>query len=233
MIQSDARRDVIRLSPEWLSLLRSEFTTPHMTALRAFLKAEKAAGKVIYPPGSEFFAALDATAPSEVRVVVIGQDPYHGPQQAHGLSFSVRKGQPIPPSLRNIFAELEADLSVAPPTHGSLLGWAKQGVLLLNSVLSVEQGMPGSHQGRGWEPFTDAVIAAIDGGDRPVVFMLWGKKAQQKGAFINRQKHCVLSAPHPSPLSAHRGFFGCRHFSQANRFLLERGYQPVDWSATG
>jgi uracil-DNA glycosylase len=233
MIQSDARRDVIRLSPEWLSLLRSEFTTPHMTALRAFLKAEKAAGKVIYPPGNEFFAALDATAPSEVRVVVIGQDPYHGPQQAHGLSFSVRKGQPIPPSLRNIFAELEADLSVVPPAHGSLLGWAKQGVLLLNSVLSVEQGMPGSHQGRGWEPFTDAVIAAIDGGERPVVFMLWGKHAQQKGAFIDRQKHCVLSAPHPSPLSAHRGFFGCRHFSQANRFLLERGYQPVDWSATG
>lgn len=233
MTHSDSRRDVIRLSPEWLSLLGPEFSRPYMTGLRAFLKVEKAAGKVIYPPGHEFFAALDATAPSQVRVVVIGQDPYHGPQQAHGLSFSVRKGQRIPPSLRNIFAELEADLSVAPPTHGSLVGWAEQGVLLLNSVLSVEQGLPGSHQGRGWEHFTDAVIAALDSGDRPIVFMLWGKHAQQKGASINRQKHCVLSAPHPSPLSANRGFFGCRHFSQANRFLLERGYQPVDWSATG
>jgi uracil-DNA glycosylase len=233
MTRDDTRRDGIRLCAEWLSILEPEFSKPYMAGLRAFLKAEKAAGKVIYPPGHEFFAALDATAPSRVRVVVIGQDPYHGPRQANGLSFSVQKGQPIPPSLRNIFAELEADLSVAPPAHGSLVGWAEQGVLLLNSVLSVEQGLPGSHQGMGWEPFTDAVIAAIDTAERPVVFLLWGKHAQQKGAAINRQKHCVLSAPHPSPLSAHRGFFGCRHFSQANRFLLERGYQPVDWSATG
>ena len=233
MTHDAARGDGIQLSPEWLSLLEPEFSRPYMAELRAFLKAEKAAGKVIYPPGREFFAALDATSPSRVRVVVIGQDPYHGPGQAHGLSFSVRKGQPIPPSLRNIFAELQADLSVVPPAHGGLTGWAEQGVLLLNSVLSVEHGLPGSHQGRGWETFTDAVIAAIDSGERPVVFLLWGKHAQQKGAAIDRQKHCVLSAPHPSPLSAHRGFFGCRHFSQANRFLIERGYEPIDWSATG
>ncbi len=233
MTHDAARGAGIQLSPEWLSLLEPEFSRPYMAELRAFLKAEKAAGKVIYPPGREFFAALDATSPSRVRVVVIGQDPYHGPGQAHGLSFSVRKGQPIPPSLRNIFAELQADLSVVPPAHGGLTGWAEQGVLLLNSVLSVEHGLPGSHQGRGWETFTDAVIAAIDSGERPVVFLLWGKHAQQKGAAIDRQKHCVLSAPHPSPLSAHRGFFGCRHFSQANRFLIERGYEPIDWSATG
>lgn len=233
MTHDAARGAGIQLSPEWLSLLEPEFSRPYMAELRAFLQAEKAAGKVIYPPGREFFAALDATSPSRVRVVVIGQDPYHGPGQAHGLSFSVRKGQPIPPSLRNIFAELQADLSVVPPAHGGLTGWAEQGVLLLNSVLSVEHGLPGSHQGRGWETFTDAVIAAIDSGERPVVFLLWGKHAQQKGAAIDRQKHCVLSAPHPSPLSAHRGFFGCRHFSQANRFLIERGYEPIDWSATG
>lgn len=233
MTHDAARGAGIQLSPEWLSLLEPEFSRSYMAELRAFLKAEKAAGKVIYPPGREFFAALDATSPSRVRVVVIGQDPYHGPGQAHGLSFSVRKGQPIPPSLRNIFAELQADLSVVPPAHGGLTGWAEQGVLLLNSVLSVEHGLPGSHQGRGWETFTDAVIAAIDSGERPVVFLLWGKHAQQKGAAIDRQKHCVLSAPHPSPLSAHRGFFGCRHFSQANRFLIERGYEPIDWSATG
>ena len=233
MTHDAARGAGIQLSPEWLSLLEPEFSRPYMAELRAFLKAEKAAGKVIYPPGREFFAALDATSPSRVRVVVIGQDPYHGPGQAHGLSFSVPKGQPIPPSLCNIFAELQADLSVVPPAHGGLTGWAEQGVLLLNSVLSVEHGLPGSHQGRGWETFTDAVIAAIDSGERPVVFLLWGKHAQQKGAAIDRQKHCVLSAPHPSPLSAHRGFFGCRHFSQANRFLIERGYEPIDWSATG
>jgi uracil-DNA glycosylase len=149
------------------------------------------------------------------------------------LSFSVRRGQPIPPSLRNIFIELQEDLSIAPAQHGDLTGWARQGVLLLNSVLSVERGLPGSHQGRGWEYFTDAVIAALNEGDRPIVFLLWGKQAQQKGAVINREKHCVLSAPHPSPLSAHRGFFGCKHFSRANDFLRAQGYQPVDWSARG
>jgi uracil-DNA glycosylase len=204
-----------------------------MADLKLFLTVEKREGKAIYPPGREFFAALDATPPSQVRVVLIGQDPYHGAHQANGLSFSVRRGQAIPPSLRNIFAELQADLSIAPPTHGELLGWAEQGVLLLNSVLSVEHGSPGSHQGRGWEAFTDKVISVINSGDRPVVFLLWGKQAQAKGAVIDRQKHCVLSAPHPSPLSAHRGFFGCKHFSRANQFLLSKGCQPIDWSATG
>ena len=223
----------IRLCGEWLSLLKLEFASSYMAGLKAFLKAEKALGKAIYPPGGEFFAALDATPPSQVRVVLIGQDPYHGAHQAHGLSFSVRRGQVIPPSLRNIFAELQADLSIAPPAHGELIGWAEQGVLLLNSVLSVEHGAPESHQGKGWEAFTDKVISVINSGDRPVVFLLWGKQAQAKGAVIDRQKHCVLSAPHPSPLSAHRGFFGCKHFSQANRFLLSKGYQPIDWSATG
>ena len=223
----------IRLCGEWLSLLKPEFESSYMADLKVFLKAEKTAGKAIYPPGREFFAALDATPPSRVRVVLIGQDPYHGAHQAHGLSFSVRRGQAIPPSLRNIFAELQADLSIAPPTHGELIGWAEQGVLLLNSVLSVEHGSPGSHQGRGWEAFTDKVISVINSGDRPVVFLLWGKQAQAKGAVIDRQKHCVLSAPHPSPLSAHRGFFGCKHFSQANQFLLSKGCQPIDWSATG
>ena len=223
----------IRPCGEWLSLLKTEFASSYMADLKLFLTVEKSAGKAIYPPGREFFAALDATPPSQVRVVLIGQDPYHGAHQANGLSFSVRRGQAIPPSLRNIFAELQADLSIAPPTHGELIGWAEQGVLLLNSVLSVEHGSPGSHQGRGWEVFTDKVISVINSGDRPVVFLLWGKQAQAKGAVIDRRKHCVLSAPHPSPLSAHRGFFGCKHFSQANRFLLSKGCQPIDWSATG
>ena len=223
----------IRPCGEWLSLLKTEFASSYMADLKLFLTVEKRAGKAIYPPGREFFAALDATPPSQVRVVLIGQDPYHGAHQANGLSFSVRRGQAIPPSLRNIFAELQADLSIAPPTHGELIGWAEQGVLLLNSVLSVEHGSPGSHQGRGWEVFTDKVISVINSGDRPVVFLLWGKQAQAKGAVIDRRKHCVLSAPHPSPLSAHRGFFGCKHFSQANRFLLSKGCQPIDWSATG
>ena len=231
MTHEDSRPDRVNLCPEWLAHLKPAFASDYMAQLKAFLRAEKAAGKEIYPPGSEFFAALDATPPSRASVVVLGQDPYHGPDQAHGLSFSVRRGQPIPPSLRNIFIELQEDLSIAPAQHGDLSGWARQGVLLLNSVLSVERGLPGSHQGRGWEYFTDAVIAVLNEGDRPIVFLLWGKHAQQKGAVINREKHCVLSAPHPSPLSAHRGFFGCKHFSRANDFLRAQGYQPVDWSA--
>lgn len=230
MSDQDPRLQGVRLRREWLDLLEGEFTQRYMADLKTFLKAEKSAGKVIYPAGHEFFAALDATPPAQVSVVVLGQDPYHGPGQAHGLSFSVRKGQPIPPSLRNIFSELQADLAITPPSHGDLTGWAHQGVLLLNSVLSVEQGLPGSHQGKGWEQFTDAIIAALNKDDRSRVFLLWGKHAQLKGVTIDRQKHCVLTAPHPSPLSAHRGFFGCRHFSQANDFLCSKGCQPVDWS---
>jgi len=204
-----------------------------MVALRTFLRAEKLAGKVIYPRGRDFFYALDATPPSSVRVVILGQDPYHGPDQAHGLSFSVKKGVRVPPSLSNIFTELESDLGIKRPSHGDLTGWAMQGVLLLNSVLSVEQGRAGSHQGRGWEQFTDAVVSALNKSERPLVFMLWGAHAQRKGAAIDRQRHCILRAPHPSPLSAHRGFFGCRHFSQANAFLGAQGLQSVDWSLDG
>lgn len=220
----------IQLRQEWLQLLESEFDATYMKQLGAFLRAAKAEGKEIYPPGNQFFAALEATPPDSVKVVILGQDPYHGPGQAHGLSFSVRGRQRIPPSLQNIFRELHADLGVQPPAHGDLSAWARQGVLLLNSVLSVERGVAGAHQGKGWERFTDAVIAAVNAGTSPVVFMLWGAQAQRKGSTIDRDRHCVLTAPHPSPLSAHRGFLGCQHFSQANRFLMENQREPVDWS---
>ena len=220
----------VRLRSEWLSLLRGEFEQPYMSRLSAFLRAEKAAGKTIYPPAGQFFAALEATPPEAVKVVVLGQDPYHGPGQAHGLSFSVQGRQRIPPSLRNIFRELHDDIGMPVPPHGDLSQWAERGVLLLNSALSVEHGAAGSHQGHGWERFTDAVIATVNEGASSVVFMLWGAQARKKGAAVDRARHCVLTAPHPSPLSAHRGFLGCRHFSQANAFLEENQRQPVDWS---
>lgn len=220
----------IQLRAEWLQLLESEFSSDYMKQLGEFLRAEKAQGKEIYPPGGEFFAALEATPPASVKVVILGQDPYHGPGQAHGLSFSVRGRQRIPPSLQNVFRELQSDLGLRTPSHGDLSAWADEGVLLLNSVLSVERGVAGAHQGKGWERFTDAVIAAVNAGTLPVVFMLWGAQAQRKGSAINRDRHCVLTAPHPSPLSAHRGFLGCQHFSQANRFLEEHQRGPVDWS---
>ena len=175
-------------------------------------------------------AALEATPPASVQVVILGQDPYHGPGQAHGLSFSVQGRQRIPPSLQNIFRELQSDLGLQAPRHGDLSAWAAEGVLLLNSVLSVERGVAGAHQGKGWERFTDAVIAAVNAGTLPVVFMLWGAQAQRKGSAIDRARHCVLTAPHPSPLSAHRGFLGCQHFSQANRFMIAHQRGAVDWS---
>jgi len=220
----------IQLRAEWLQLLESEFSADYMKQLGEFLRAEKAQGKEIYPPGGEFFAALEATPPASVKVVILGQDPYHGPGQAHGLSFSVRGRQRIPPSLQNIFRELQSDLGLQAPYHGDLSAWAAEGVLLLNSVLSVERGVAGAHQGKGWERFTDAVIAAVNAGTLPVVFMLWGAQAQRKGSAIDRARHCVLTAPHPSPLSAHRGFLGCQHFSQANRFLSDHQRGAVDWS---
>ena len=223
---------VVQLRAEWLSLLKEEFESEHMDRLRHFLLSEKRAGKEIYPPSGEWFAALDATPPDEVKVVILGQDPYHGPGQAHGLSFSVRGGQRIPPSLQNIFRELASDLGCEPPNHGNLSGWAAQGVLMLNSVLTVERGRAGSHQGKGWELFTDAVIQVINRRPLPVVFLLWGAQAQRKGATIDTRRHCVLVAPHPSPLSAHRGFLGCGHFSAANRFLMEHHRGPVDWSCS-
>ena len=223
-----------KLHPDWLALLREEFDAPYMAALKAFLVAEKAAGKRIFPRGDEWFRALDMTPPDKVRVVILGQDPYHGVGQAHGLCFSVKPGVPPPPSLVNIFKELDSDLGLPRPRHGFLESWAQQGVLLLNSVLTVEMGKAASHQGRGWERFTDAVIRHVAAKPEPVVFLLWGSYAQKKGAFIDGieqgGRHLVLKSVHPSPLSAHGGFFGCRHFSQANSFLAERGMVPIDWA---
>ena len=222
--------DKVRLEPSWKARLLREFSQPYMHDLRAFLKKEISARKVIYPRGGEYFAALDHTPFEKVKVVILGQDPYHGPKQAHGLCFSVRPGVDIPPSLQNIFIELKNDLGIEPPDHGHLTHWAEQGVLLLNATLSVEAGRAGSHQNKGWEKFTDAVIDVLNREGEGLVFVLWGSYAQKKGAFIDAKKHLVLSGPHPSPLSAHRGFFGCRHFSKINSYLQAQGKAPIDWS---
>lgn len=219
----------INLQPDWLMHLRDEFERDYMRELSAYLKGRKSQGKVIYPESKDTFAALNATPLSSIKVVILGQDPYHGPNQAHGLSFSVLPGEKVPPSLRNMYKELEADLACSIPSHGHLQSWADQGVLLLNAVLSVEQANAGSHQGKGWERFTDRVIELIDLECSNVVFMLWGAYAQKKGASIDATKHLVLKAPHPSPLSAHRGFFGCGHFSKANDYLHANGGRPIDW----
>lgn len=219
-----------KLSQDWLNVLGAEFGKPYMLKLKDFLSQEKNAGKIIYPKGGEIFNALNHTALQDVKVVILGQDPYHGPNQAHGLSFSVRKGIPKPPSLVNIYKEIERDLGVKMPAHGDLTGWATQGVLLLNATLTVQQATAGSHQRRGWEEFTDAVIRAVNEQDRPVVFMLWGSYAQKKGAFIDRTRHLVLESVHPSPLSAHRGFLGCGHFSKANAYLESHGLAPIVWN---
>jgi uracil-DNA glycosylase len=225
----DERAARVRLTPSWKARLLPEFSKPYMLELREFLRRELAAGKVIYPRANEYFAALDGTAFDDVKVVILGQDPYHGPNQAHGLCFSVRPGVEVPPSLQNIFLELKSDLGIDPPGHGHLAHWAAQGVLLLNATLSVEAGKPGSHQNQGWETFTDAVIHALNREREGLVFVLWGSYAQKKGAFIDTTKHLVLKGPHPSPLSAHRGFFGCRHFSRINDYLRSRGQAPIDW----
>lgn len=225
--------DRLRLEPSWKAVLKGEFDQPYMQSLRAFLSGEKRSGKQIFPPGPEMFAALDATPLDQVKVVIIGQDPYHGPRQAHGLCFSVRSGVPLPPSLINIFREIEAefpgDSRRFDDRRGCLEPWARQGVLLLNAVLSVECGRAGSHQGRGWEEFTDTVVSVLNEQGEHLVFLLWGSYAQKKGAHLDRQRHCVLSAPHPSPLSAHRGFFGCNHFRDANAYLERHGRAPIDW----
>lgn len=212
----------------WAAQLRAEFQAPYFAALKHFLVQERARHRV-YPRGGDILRAFQLTPFAEVRVVILGQDPYHGPGQAHGLAFSVRPGVRIPPSLLNIYKELESDLGIPRARHGFLEHWARQGVLLLNAVLTVEAGRAASHQGRGWERFTDAVIARVNGLPRPVVFMLWGSHAQRKAAFVDAGRHLVLRAPHPSPLSAHAGFFGCRHFSRANAFLVEHGEPPIDW----
>ena len=220
----------IRLHPEWFAALGGEFDEPYMQALRAFLLKRKQAGAAVYPPGGQIFNALDSTPPSQVKAVILGQDPYHGPGQAHGLCFSVRPGVPVPPSLINIFKELRDDIGFAIPKHGCLQAWAEHGVLLLNAVLTVERGNAGAHQGKGWETFTDRVVDVINAGPNPVVFLLWGAQAKKKGQGIDRSRHLVLTAPHPSPLSAHRGFLGCRHFSKANAWLEQQGQAPIDWS---
>ena len=219
-----------RLEPGWAAQLGELLAGETMRELSAFLRGELRLGKRIYPPGKQMFAAFEQTPFDQVKVVILGQDPYHGAGQAHGLCFSVPAGVPVPPSLRNIFAELERDLKISPPRHGCLNAWTERGVLLLNAVLSVEEGKPGSHAGRGWEGFTDAAIAALNRQRENLVFMLWGSYAQKKGALIDRQRHCVLRAPHPSPLSAHRGFIGCGHFGAANRYLKGAGRAPIDWS---
>ena len=221
--------DSIRLEDSWKSALSAEFASDYMARLKDFLKAEREAGKWIFPKGSEYFRALDLTPRDKVKVVILGQDPYHGDGQAHGLCFSVQPGVRTPPSLVNIYKEMQSDLGIPPARHGFLESWAKQGVLLLNSVLTVERGLAASHQGQGWERFTDAVIREVNQLDHPVVFILWGAYAQRKAAFVDTSKHLVLKAPHPSPLSAHNGFFGSKPFSKANAFLKERGLGEIDW----
>lgn len=219
----------IQLESSWKARVGQWLLRPEMLALAAFLRQRKAAGVKIFPAGGQIFAAFAATPFEQTKVIILGQDPYHGAGQAHGLSFSVRAGVPIPPSLVNIYKEIESDLAIPSPNHGCLTAWAEQGVLLLNSVLTVEQGRPGSHQQKGWEGFTDHVIDALNQQRQSLVFMLWGSYAQAKGKRIDRQRHLVLVAPHPSPLSAHRGFLGCKHFSRANQYLNQHGSAPIHW----
>lgn len=222
--------DQVKIEPSWKQHLLPEFQQEYMQQLRGFLMQQKQAGKVIYPKGDEYFNAFNLTPFDQVKVVIIGQDPYHGPGQAHGLCFSVQSGVRFPPSLQNIFKEIQSDLGLPIPGNGCLTHWAEQGVLLLNAVLTVEQAKAAAHQGKGWEQFTDAAIRELNENREGIVFMLWGSYAQKKGQIIDPKKHCVLKAPHPSPLSSHRGFFGCKHFSKANAYLESIGKTPIDWS---
>lgn len=217
------------LPDDWNHWLGDEFQADYMQSLKRFLADEKAAKKTIYPHSSQWFRAFELTPLSDVKVVILGQDPYHGPGQAHGLCFSVQAGVAVPPSLVNIYKELASDVGAEPVNHGHLEAWAKQGVLLLNTSLTVEKGNAASHRGKGWEPFTDSAIQTVSEHALPSVFLLWGSHARQKKALIDTRRHLILEAPHPSPLSAHRGFFGTRHFSQANRFLVEQGRTPIEW----
>lgn len=229
---SDSQIKSIKLEKSWLEAIHSEFDKPYMQALRDFLQKEKEAGHKVFPPGSLIFNALDTTPLNMVKVVIIGQDPYHGLGQAHGLCFSVRDGIALPPSLINIYKELSQEYGSPIPKSGDLTHWAQQGVLLLNATLTVRENQAGSHQNKGWEEFTDTVIRIVNDRPQPVVFLLWGSYAQKKGAFIDRSKHLVLTAPHPSPLSAHRGFLGCGHFKATNEFLVKNGLTPIDWTAS-
>ena len=219
---------MVTLGNEWDILLRNEFKKPYYLKLREFLISEYS-NRTIYPDMHDIFNALKLTTYSNVKVVILGQDPYHEPNQAHGLSFSVKPGQDIPPSLQNIYKELNEDLGCYIPNNGYLQKWANQGVLLLNTVLTVRAHEANSHKGRGWEQFTDAVIRKLNEKNEPIVFLLWGKPAQMKKSMLNNPNHLILQAPHPSPLSAYRGFFGCRHFSQTNEFLKQHGLEPIDW----
>lgn len=219
----------IELPQSWLKPLETEFQKPYMQELKAYLQQRQEAGARIYPEGKNYFRALKATTLDNVKVVILGQDPYHNPGQAHGLSFSVPEGVAVPPSLRNIYKEIEQSIGGTAPKHGCLTDWAEQGVLLLNAVLTVEENMPAAHRNKGWETFTDAVIKTISDEQQGVVFLLWGAYARGKKKLIDATKHLVLEAPHPSPLSAHRGFLGCGHFVQANDYLAKQGKNPVQW----
>ncbi|UGQ28320.1 uracil-DNA glycosylase [Acinetobacter calcoaceticus] len=228
--QQQDKLSKVQLEESWKISLAPFLLSPQMDNLRDFLFQEKQAQKIIYPPSKQIFSALNTTPLADVKVVILGQDPYHGPNQANGLSFSVQKGIALPPSLRNIFHELHTDLGIPAPRHGDLTKWAKQGVLLLNSVLTVEAGQPTSHQKQGWEAFTDEVIDVLSEQREHVVFILWGAYAQRKGQRINRDRHLVLTAAHPSPLAANRGgFFGCKVFSKTNQYLKQHGIEPIDW----
>lgn len=227
------QQSVTNVSPQidasWLEVLQDEFNQPYFAQIKQFLVEEKAAGQTVYPPGSLIFNAFNLTPFDKVKVVILGQDPYHGPRQAHGLCFSVQQGVPAPPSLVNIYKELNNDLQLPIPPHGNLENWAKQGVLLLNAILTVRDGQPASHGQIGWGRFTDAVIRTLSEKREGLVFLLWGKFAIDKSALIDRRKHHILTAPHPSPLSAHRGFLGCRHFSKTNELLRQQSQEPIDW----
>lgn len=219
----------IKLDPSWQIPLKPVFESEGMRALRRFLELEREQGQIIYPKMANIFAALDATPLTQVKVVILGQDPYPGANQAHGLSFSVMPGVPVPRSLANIYLELKQELGITPVKHGYLMPWAKQGVLLLNAVLTVRANQINSHKGKGWEAFTDAVIDLINEQAQPVAFMLWGRQAQEKGARVDAKKHLVLRTSHPSPMSANQGFLGCGHFTAANEFLLKNNRRPIDW----
>ncbi|MBX9743828.1 MAG: uracil-DNA glycosylase [Chlamydiales bacterium] len=221
-----------QLESSWQNALKEEFQKPYMATLKTFVAQERSGSVAVFPPALAVFNAFSLTPIDKVKVVIMGQDPYHGPGQAHGLSFSVPEGTSLPPSLQNIFKELRNDLDIPPPKHGCLTAWAKQGVLLLNATLTVRQALPMSHHGKGWEEFTDAVIRILCGRPDPLVFLLWGKSAEKKCQHLisENSPHLILKAPHPSPFSAHTGFLGCRHFSKTNEFLVKAGKTPIDWS---
>ncbi len=220
----------VKIEPSWKEVLKNEFNKPYFEQIALHIKTEKSQGKIIYPPGSLLFNAFNTTPFHKVKVVILGQDPYHGPGQAHGLCFSVQNGVTPPPSLVNIFKELQQDIGIEIPNHGNLTHWAQQGVFLLNASLSVRAGEPMSHSKIGWAQFTDHVIKTISDKKKNVVFLLWGKFAQEKKILIDERKHLILKAAHPSPLSAHAGFLGCKHFSKTNEYLVKNGIDPIDWS---